>query len=253
VNFIGSQKVGWSLRQKIAPGTRLGLEHGGIAPAVIAQDADLNQAAEALIKGSFYHAGQVCISTQRIFIHQDRFNEFHQKFQALAEKLITGNAVNEDTDVGPLIRKAEVERIQEWIAEAIQEGATLGLGNETSGDGRYLKPTILLNPSRLSKVMNEEVFGPVVCLSTYESIDELLDYLNQSPYAFESCLFSNDKTLWEKFTNSINSMTVVINNHNAFRVDWMPFGGHGLSGLGMGGVKYLIEEMTRLKQVISKV
>jgi acyl-CoA reductase-like NAD-dependent aldehyde dehydrogenase len=253
VNFIGSQKVGWSLRQKIAPGTRLGLEHGGIAPAVVAKDADLDAAATALIKGSFYHAGQVCISTQRIFVHKDRFDEFHQKFRTLAAKLVTGSAENEDTDVGPLIRKTEVDRIRDWIKAALSEGASLSLGDETLGDGQYLKPTILLNASPTSRVMSEEIFGPVVCLSAYENIDELLEYLNESPYAFESCLFSNDASLCEKFAHTINSMTVVINNHNAFRVDWMPFGGHGLSGLGMGGVKYLMEEMTRLKQVISKV
>lgn len=253
INFIGSAKVGWSLRQKIAPGVRIGLEHGGIAPAVVATDADLDAAAAALIKGAFYHAGQVCISTQRIFIHKSVFDKFHAKFHALAEKLITGSALKEETDVGPLIRPGEVLRIREWIAEALKEGATLSLGNEILGEGRYLTPTILLNPSRASKVMTEEIFGPVVSLTSYENIDELLEYLNQSPYAFESCIFSKDQSLAEKFSNSINSMTVVINNHNAYRVDWMPFGGHGLSGLGMGGVKYLVEEMTRMKQVILKV
>lgn len=253
LNFIGSAKVGWNLRRSIAPGTRIGLEHGGQAPAVVAADADLDKAVSALIKGAFYHAGQVCISTQRIFVHQSLYQKFCDKFVAATKNLVVGDARREDTDVGPLIRKAEVTRLLGWIDESLQTGAKVLCGKSTQGDGQYLMPTVLASVPRSTRIMREEAFGPVVCLNFYQDFDELLEYLNQNEYIFESCIFSQDQALIEKFALKMNSMTVVINNHNAFRVDWMPFGGHGLSGLGMGGVKYLMEEMTRLKQVIRKI
>lgn len=253
VSFIGSERVGWNLRKMIAPGTRLALEHGGQAPAIVREDAELAPAVSALIKGAFYHAGQVCISTQRLFVHKSRYEAFLADFKKAAMGLRTGDATLSTTDVGPLIRPAEVKRIQSWIGEAIQKGATLVLGNEVSGqEEQYLSPTILANVPHETKLMQEEVFGPVVCVNAYEDEAELLGYLNQNQYVFEASVFTKDITAALNWARKLSTMTVVINNHNAYRVDWMPFGGHKLSGLGMGGVKYSIEEMTRLKQVIIK-
>ncbi|MGE3609780.1 MAG: aldehyde dehydrogenase family protein [Bacteriovoracaceae bacterium] len=254
ITFIGSARVGWHLRKIIAPGTRLALEHGGQAPALVRADADLNQTVSSLIKSSFYHAGQVCISTQRIFVQQDLFDEFIDKFLKETQKLKVGSALEESTDIGPLIRGQEVERIQSWINEAIKSGAKILYGNEVSGNRRqYLSPTILINVPRETKIMSEEVFGPVVCINPYEDEKELLEYLNSSDYIFEASLFTQNIQEALRIARDFSTMTLVINNHNAFRVDWMPFGGHKLSGLGMGGVKYMIHEMTRLKQVIIKL
>lgn len=254
VSFIGSAKVGWNLRKVIAAGTRLALEHGGQAPAIVREDADIKSATAALIKGSFYHAGQVCISTQRIFIHESRYEEFKLEFLNAAKKLRVGDAREEDTDIGPLIRSQEVERIQSWIQEACEAGATVILGNEVSGNHhQYLSATVLTQTPRDCKVMTEEVFGPVVSLNSYADEKELLEYLNENEYVFESCLFTQDVGHALKIARSFSTMTMVINDHNAYRVDWMPFGGHKQSGLGMGGVKYSIEEMTRLKQIIIKL
>lgn len=253
VSFIGSAKVGWEMRKKIAPGTRMSLEHGGQAAAIVREDADLTPAVTALLKGSYYHAGQVCISTQRIFVHEQMFAAFLNEFKAGAEKLITGPATNENTDVGPLIKPAEVERIQKWIAEAEKRGARVVLGNKVSGEQKqYLNPTILTNVPRDTTLMTDEVFGPVVCINSYNDENELLEYLNSNPYIFESALFTKDISKALRWAQDISTMTFVINNHTAFRVDQMPFGGHKMSGLGMGGVKYQIEEMTRTKQVIIK-
>jgi acyl-CoA reductase-like NAD-dependent aldehyde dehydrogenase len=254
VSFIGSAKVGWNLRKVIAPGVRLALEHGGQAPAIVREDADIKAASTALIKGSFYHAGQVCISTQRIFIHESCYEEFKAEFSEAAKKLKVGDAREEDTDIGPLIRSQEVERIQSWIREAQDQGAKVILGNEVSGNNnQYLSPTILTHTPYDCKVMTEEVFGPVVNLHSYSDEKEILKYLNQNDYVFESCLFTKDVGHALKIAKSFSTMTMVINDHNAYRVDWMPFGGHKKSGLGMGGVKYSIEEMTRLKQIIIKL
>lgn len=251
VSFIGSAKVGWELRKQIAPGTRLALEHGGQAAAIVREDADIEAATTALVKGAFYHAGQVCISTQNIFVHEKVYAEFLKTFTAKTEKLVVGSAVNENTDVGPLIRAEEVKRIQGWIDEALKEGAKLVIGNKP--DGNYLSPTILTNVSRKSKIMQEEIFGPVVNINSYSDEAELLHFLNSNEYIFESALFTKDISKALQIAKEISTMTFVINNHSAFRVDQMPFGGHKRSGLGMGGVKYAMEELTRTKQIIIKI
>lgn len=251
VSFIGSAKVGWELRRQIAPGTRLALEHGGQAAAIVREDADLEAATTALVKGSFYHAGQVCISTQNIFVHEKVYGEFLKAFTTKAEKLVVGSAVNENTDVGPLIRAEEVTRIQSWIQDAVKDGATVHIGNKANGN--YLSPTILTNVKRTSTIMKEEIFGPVVNINSYSDETDLLNFLNTNEYIFESALFTKDLSKALQIAKEISTMTFVINNHSAFRVDQMPFGGHKRSGLGMGGVKYAMEELTRIKQVIIKI
>jgi len=253
VTFIGSAKVGWNLQKIIAPGTRLNLEHGGIAPAIVRADAVLETASAALVKGSFYHAGQVCISTQRIFVQKSIYSKFKDLFIKKTKQLKTGDATSESTDVGPLIRVDEVRRIQAWIEEALNSGATLLCGNEKLADGQYLTPTVLENVPHSAKLMCEEAFGPVVCIESYEDEDSLIDYLNESKYSFEACLFTQEINSSLHFAKKIKTMTMVINDHNAYRVDWMPFAGYRQSGLGMGGVKYMINEMVQLKQVIIKL
>lgn len=253
VSFIGSAKVGWEIRKFLSPGTRLALEHGGQAPAIVRQDANLNVAIPALVRGAFYHAGQVCISTQMIFVHESLFEKFLEHFKLATEKLVTGPATDEETDVGPLIRPDEVVRIQNMIKEALERGAKIVEGNKVSGQFmQYLSPTILTDVPENSSIMKEEIFGPVVCINSYKNEDEILDYINSNEYVFESSLFTQDITAAFRIATEISTMTFVINNHTAFRVDQMPFGGHKKSGLGMGGVKYAIDEMTRLKQIIIK-
>lgn len=254
VSFIGSAKVGWNMRKLIAPGTRISMEHGGQAPAILREDADLREAIPQLIRGSFYHAGQVCISTQRIFIHRNIFEVFKNEFVLRAKKLKTGTAMDDTVDVGPLIRPEEVQRIQKDIDEAVAKGAMILCGNEVKGNARqFLTPTVLAQVPRDAALMKNEVFGPVVCLNSYEDEEELVKYLNSNPFIFQSCLYTKDIKAALGLSQRISTMTMVVNNHNAFRVDWMPFGGHGQAGLGMGGVRFTMEEMTRLKQTIIKL
>ena len=153
VSFIGSAKVGWEMRKKIAPGTRIAMEHGGQAPAIVRADADLTAAVKALIKGAFYHAGQVCISTQRIFVHEKVFETFLKDFKAQALELKVGVATDVNTDVGPLIKLAEVVRIQKWIDEAVKAGAKIETGNKVTG--QFMTPTILTNVSRDVALMKD--------------------------------------------------------------------------------------------------
>lgn len=253
VSFIGSAKVGWEMRKKIAPGTRLALEHGGQAPAIVRSDADIEKAVTALVKGSFYHAGQVCISTQGIFVEEKVFTTFLGRFKEATSKLVTGSAVDENTDVGPLIRPDEVTRLRNWITEALAKGAKLEAGNEVSGHAnQYLSPTILTHVPRECSIMSEEAFGPVVCINPYEDEEELLNFLNEKDYVFEAAMFTRDISRAMRIATGFSAMTFVINNHTAFRVDQMPFGGHKKAGLGMGGVRYAMEELTRMKQIIIK-
>lgn len=253
LTFIGSAQVGWGLQKIMAPGARHAMEHGGMAWAIIRADADLKTALPGLVKGSFYHAGQVCISTQRIFVHKSIYQELLSAFVTEAGKLKVGSALDETTDVGPLIRPEEVKRIRSWLNEAVAAGASIEIGNEVSGEeGQYLSPTVVTDVPREAKLMKEEVFGPVVCMNSYEDEEELVEYLNTNDYIFQGCIHTRDVSHALALAKAINSMTTVINDASTYRVDWMPFGGHKLSGLGLGGVKYAVHEMTRLKQIILK-
>jgi acyl-CoA reductase-like NAD-dependent aldehyde dehydrogenase len=250
VSFIGSAKVGWDLRTRLAPGTRLALEHGGQAPAIVWDDADLTKAIPALLKSAFYHAGQVCISTQKIYVHQNIWEKFYQAFVNGARKLVVGDARHEDTDIGPLIRPAEKVRLQEWLSEARGLGAKILLEDSQDRGVHYMGPTILSEVSHTAKIWHEEAFGPVVCLEVFSETASIWQELRENPFQFEAAIFTQDPARIEEGIKNISAMTVVVNDHTAWRVDAMPFGGHRQSGLGMGGVRYSVEEQTRLKQII---
>lgn len=249
MNFIGSAKVGWYLKSKLAPGTRCALEHGGLAPAIVEKDADFAVTIPALIKGSFYHAGQVCVSTQRIFVHDSILEKFCAEFKIAAEKLVVGNQLNKETEVGPLISKAELDRIDLWVNEALNEGATLITGGERTLGSCY-KPTMLLNPSWTSKISTHEIFGPVVAIYSYADLNEAIEKANNTNYHFQAAIFTQDVENALKISNQLNASAVMINDHTAFRVDWMPFAGRDQSGLGVGGIKYTIEDMLQHKMIV---
>jgi acyl-CoA reductase-like NAD-dependent aldehyde dehydrogenase len=249
VSFIGSAKVGWELRRKIAPGTRLALEHGGVAPAVICEDADLELASTALCKGAFYHAGQVCISTQKIFVHKSVYLDFSKLFIEKAKRLVVGDARDEKTDVGPLIRPIEKARLLNWIEEARTLGAKVLLEDSLDRGPQYLGPTILAEVSLEAQIWREEAFGPVVCLSAFDDINPIYQALEECPYHFSASIFTKNQDRALEAAKLLPAMSVVVNDHTAWRVDAMPFGGHRQSGLGMGGVRWAVEEQTRLKLV----
>jgi len=250
VSFIGSAKVGWDLRTRLAPGTRLALEHGGQAPAIVWDDVDLAKAIPALLKGAFYHAGQVCISTQKIYVHKKIWDKFCQDFIQGAQKLVVGDARDENTDIGPLIRPGEKIRLQEWLSEARGLGAKILLEDSQDRGVHHMGPTILSHVPHSAKMWREEAFGPVVCLAVFSEAESIWQELRENPFQFEAAIFTQDQARIEEGIKNIAAMTVVVNDHTAWRVDAMPFGGHRQSGLGMGGVRYSVEEQTRLKQII---
>lgn len=250
-SFIGSAKVGWSLKSKLSPGTRCALEHGGAAPVIVESDADFTEMIPALVKGSFYHAGQVCVSVQRVYVNQEISDRFIEEFAAATNKLITGNPLDQKTDVGPLITPKEVDRVEEWVNEAIEKGAQLITGGKRISD-TFFEPTVLVNPSEDSKVSTTEIFGPVVCIYSYTDRDEAIKRANALDVHFQAAIFTKNVDIALDTVKKLNATAVMVNDHTAFRVDWMPFGGRDSSGIGMGGISYAINEMMREKLTVFK-
>ncbi|MCH7962332.1 MAG: aldehyde dehydrogenase family protein [Bacteroidetes bacterium] len=251
LSFIGSAKVGWYLRSKLSPGTRCALEHGGAAPVIVEQDADVDAMLPALLKGGFYHAGQVCVSVQRVFVHESICEDVASKLAKMASDLIVGDPLDKKTEVGPLILPREVNRVEEWVNEAVSKGAKVLSGGKRISDTLY-EPTVLLDPPDDVKVTTQEIFGPVVCIYPYSNRNEAIDKANSLPFAFQAAVFTNNLETTLDTVKKLNATSVMVNDHTAFRVDWMPFGGRDSSGIGMGGIPYSMDEMTRVKMMVIK-
>ncbi len=249
LSFIGSAKVGWSLHSKLPPGTRSALEHGGAAPAIVDRSADLNKVIELIVKGGYYHAGQVCVSTQRIFVHADIAQDFTQRLVARVEKLRTADPTLVDTEVGPLILPREANRVVQWIAEAVQGGATLATGGKRLSE-TTLEPAVLLNPPTDAKISTLEVFGPVVAVYRYHDLEDAISQANALPTAFQASVFAQDIDTAMRAANGLDASAVMINDPTAFRTDWMPFAGRRESGYGTGGIPYTMRDMTQEKMLL---
>ncbi|WP_114750629.1 aldehyde dehydrogenase family protein [Pleomorphovibrio marinus] len=249
LSFIGSEKVGWYLKSKLAPGTRCALEHGGTAPVIVEADADQEDMLPLLVKGGFYHAGQVCVSVQKVFAHSSIAKKLAEDMAEQAKKLKVGDPLKEDTEVGPLIRPGEVDRVEEWVKEAVDEGAKLLCGGKRISDTCY-EPTVLYAPSSKAKVSTQEIFGPVVCVYPYEEREEAIQQANSLDYHFQAAVFTKNIDVALDTVRKLNATAVMVNDQTAFRVDWMPFGGRDASGEGLGGIPYSMHEMTREKLMV---
>jgi len=249
LSFIGSAAVGWRLHGKLAPGTRSALEHGGVAPAIVDRSADLDRIIEPLVKGGFYHAGQVCVSTQRIYVHEDIVGEFTERLVARVAKLRTGDPTLPETEVGPLINPKEVDRITDWIGAAVAAGATRAIGGERLS-ATTMQPTVLLEPPADARVSREEVFGPVVCIYRYSRLDEAIARANSLRAPFQACVFSDDIDVALRASERLEASAVMINDPTTFRTDWMPFAGRREAGYGVGGIPYTMRDMTQEKMVV---
>ena len=249
LTFIGSGKVGWGLRSKLAEGARCALEHGGAAPVIVEPDADVDDALPLLAKGGFYHAGQVCVSVQRIFVHEDIVESFSNKLVAIAKNLVVGDPTDEKTEVGPLIEEGEVDRIHNWVEEAKAAGGKILTGGNKIGNTCY-EPTVILNPPYDINVSQCEIFGPVINIYSYKNRNEAIKFANDVPFAFQAAVFTNDINAALESAKDLNAAAVMINDHTAFRVDWMPFAGRKSSGLGVGGILPSMIEMTEEKLIV---
>lgn len=244
VTFTGSGRAGWAIRQR-AYNKRVTLELGGNAAVIVEPDADLDHAVRRCVAGGYIYAGQSCISTQRILVHQTIFAAFAEKFVAAVGALRTGDPLLDTTDVGPMIDQANAVRAEEWIAEAVAGGARLAVGGARTG--AILEPAVLLNTTSPMRVNCEEIFGPVTTLRPYTDFDLAIETVNDSPYGLQAGLFTHDMRRILHAFERIEVGGLVINNVPGFRVDHLPYGGVKASGHGREGVRYAIEEMTELR------
>jgi acyl-CoA reductase-like NAD-dependent aldehyde dehydrogenase len=248
-SFIGSARVGWMLRSQLAPGTRCALEHGGAAPVIVVDDADLDDAIPLMAKGGFYHAGQVCVSVQRVFAHESIARDVATRLADAGKQFVIGDPTSEKTEVGPLIRPREVDRVEEWVAEAVRAGAELVSGGKRVSDSCY-ECTVLYDPPTDAKVSQMEIFGPVICVYPYRDIDNAIARANDVPFAFQAAVFTRDIDTALRVYRRIDGSAVMVNDHTAFRVDWMPFAGLRQSGLAVGGIPYTMHDMQIDKMMV---
>jgi glyceraldehyde-3-phosphate dehydrogenase (NADP+) len=248
LSFTGSAAVGWSLKKKADPRKKVVLELGGNAGFVIHRDADIDQAVRKALVGSFAYAGQICISVQRLYVHEDIYEPFMERFIEEVKGLKLGDPLDPNMDLGPMVDEKSVKRTQKWVEEAVDDGAKVLVGGKAQG--RYFKPTVIVDAPPKSKVCSEEVFAPVVAVFKYRDIDEALDSINDSHYGLQAGIFTNDhEVIWRAFER-LEVGGVIINDTPMFRVDNMPYGGIKDSGFGREGLKYAIEEMTELKLMV---
>ena len=248
-SFIGSGEVGWGLRRKVADGTRCAMEHGGAAPLIVDDGADLDLLIPKIVKGGYYHAGQVCVSVQRVFALPGIRAELVERVEAAVAKLRTGDPTDAATEVGPLIEQGEADRVHEWVAEAVNQGADLVLGGNPL-DHQCYEPTLLLDTPLTARARAQEIFGPVMNIVGVDTLDEAIAAANEVPFSFQAAVCTPSMTNAMYAAQRIDANAVMINDHTAFRVDWMPFGGRKVSGLGLGGINYTLEEMTAEKLIV---
>jgi glyceraldehyde-3-phosphate dehydrogenase (NADP+) len=244
LSFTGSAKVGWFLKGK-AGKKKVLLELGGNAGVIIHRDADLELAAHRCAAGGFSYAGQSCISVQRIYVHEPVIRPFMDRFLNLVKGLKTGDPMEEGTNVGPMIDPGAAERTEQWVVEAVQQGAKVLIGGKRRG--QIFEPTVLDHVTPVMKVCSEEVFAPLVVVIPYHDFDEALTALNNSAYGLQAGLFTNDlKKIFQAY-EELEIGGLMVNEVSSYRIDPMPYGGVKDSGLGREGVRYAIEEMTEPK------
>jgi acyl-CoA reductase-like NAD-dependent aldehyde dehydrogenase len=244
VTFTGSPAIGWELK-KAAYQKKVTLELGGNAAVIIEPDCDLDYALARTVTGSFSYAGQICISIQRIFLHEKIYDRFLSAFETKTKNLRLGDPLAEDTDVGPMIDEEAVKKTEEWVNEARDKGARILCGG--TRQGTFYAPTILENVIPELRISWLEAFAPIVVVYQYRDFGDALNSVNYSIYGLQAGVFTNDLKKAFRAFEVLDVGGVIVNDIPTFRVDHMPYGGIKQSGSGREGVKYAIEEMTELK------
>jgi acyl-CoA reductase-like NAD-dependent aldehyde dehydrogenase len=247
LSFTGSPGVGWELKAK-AGKKKVVLELGGNAAVIVDKDADLDDAVERIVFGAFYQSGQSCIGVQRIIAHAAIYDELRGRLVAKTKALVAGNPHDRDTFIGPMISEGEAKRLDNWIAQAVEAGATLLCGGQR--EGAMLQATLLENVSRDAAVYTEEAFGPVAILSKYTSFEAALAEVNDSKFGLQAGLFTRDLFKMFDAWDRLDVGGVVVNDVPSYRVDNMPYGGVKDSGLGREGVRFAMEDMTEIRNLV---
>jgi len=247
ISFTGSASVGWQIKKNSGK-KKVILELGGNAGVVVHSDADLEYAAERCVSGAFGYAGQTCISVQRILVQQSVYGKFVDLLLAGVKKLRVGDPLQETTDVGPVIRESDAQRIGDWIQEAVRGGARVLSGGNRRG--LLVEPTVLTGTKLDMKVNCQEIFGPVVTVEPYGEFDEALRRINSSPYGLQAGIFTRDAKLMFQAYEELEVGGLLAGDVPSFRIDHMPYGGVKDSGIGREGLRYAIEEMTEPKLMV---
>ncbi len=246
-SFTGSPAVGKGLL-KAAGFRRVALELGSNSANIVHKDADVQKVAELCAKYAFVNAGQVCISCQRVYVHQDIYEEFCGQAVAFTEKMIFGDPADLKTDVGPMISEREAIRAQEWVDEAVNAGAKILTGG--TREGVWLRPTILTNTKSEMKVICKEIFAPVFSIIPYNDIEGAIAQVNDSIYGLQAGVFTNALDIVHLCVEKLEVGGVIINDGATFRMDNMPYGGVKESGIGREGPAYAVKEMTEEKLIV---
>ena len=215
---------------------------------IVHSDADVDHAVERCVTGGFAFAGQSCISVQRIFVERSIFDEFSSKLAAAAQKLRVGDPGDERTDVGPMIRLSDAERAEQWIAEAVAQGAKVLCGGKRNGT--MLTPTVLTGTAEAQRVNCQEIFAPVVTVEAYDDFGDAIARVNLSPYGLQAGVFTRDIQRLMRAYDELEVGAVIAGDVPTFRIDHMPYGGVKDSGSGREGIRYAIEEMTEPKLLV---
>ncbi|MBD3860056.1 aldehyde dehydrogenase family protein [Bacillus sp. 28A-2] len=224
------------------------LELGGNGATIVHHDADIEKAASLCAKTGFSNSGQSCISVQRIYVHKEILTTFTETLKAKVDQLIVGDPLSSESDIGCMVDEQAAKRVEVWIEEAENMGASIISGGQRNGAS--VKPTILLNPPKQAKVVCEEVFGPVVCILPYEDLNEAIQEANDSRYGLQAGIFTNQLDVALHAAKELETGGVIINGTSNFRLDHWPYGGIKRSGIGREGPRFAIEEMTETKMIV---
>jgi acyl-CoA reductase-like NAD-dependent aldehyde dehydrogenase len=247
LSFTGSPAVGWALKAK-AGKKKVVLELGGNAAVVIDRDADLDDAVARTVFGAFYQSGQSCIGVQRIVVHDAVYETFRDRLVAKTKTLVAGNPHDRATFIGPMIDAKEAERLERWIAEAVAGGARLLCGGKR--DGAMLDATLLENVGRDTRLNREEAFGPVAFFQRFRDWDEALAIVDDSKFGLQAGIFTRDLFQVLDAWDRLEVGGIIVNDVPSYRVDNMPYGGVKDSGLGREGVRFAMEDMSEIRNLV---
>ncbi len=247
LTFTGSPSVGWRMKER-AGKKKVVLELGGNAGVIVDKSADLDWAVRRCLVGAFAYAGQVCISVQRMFIHEDIWDAFMDKFVAGARQLKMGDPLDPTSDLGPMVDATAAGRTQRWVDEAVALGGKLLLGGKA--DGTYFPPTILTEVPLTAQVCSNEAFAPLVVAFPFKDLDEAIERVNDSSFGLQTGVFTNDLAgAWRAFAE-LEVGGVIVNDVPTYRIDHMPYGGVKDSGLGREGLRYAMDDMTEIRIMV---
>ena len=247
LSFTGSPGVGWDLKAK-AGKKKVILELGGNAACIVDQDTDIEDAVERILFGAFYQSGQSCVGVQRVIIHDSIYDKFRDRLVSKTKQLIAGNPKDESTFIGPMISEKEATRLHDWIREAVASGGKLLCGGER--DGAMLEATLLEDVKKSESVCTEEAFGPVAVLSRFTDFTAALAEANDSDFGLQAGIFTRDIYKAHQAWDTLDVGGVIIGDVPSWRVDNMPYGGVKDSGLGREGVRFAMEDMTEIRNLV---